>query len=73
MTLNARLAVNSVTYAMQAKDLLAKYGIETTVSRLHRDETPSGCAFGLEISRQKLPAAVDILRRAQIEFKNIGR
>ncbi len=73
MASNARLAVSSVTYAMQAREILAKYAIESSIVRLRRDETPNGCAFGLEIPRQKLSVAAELLRKAQIEFKYIGR
>lgn len=73
MASNARLAVSSITYAMQARELLAKYAIASNILRLRRDETPNGCAFGLEIPRQQLSAAAELLRKAQIEFKYIGR
>ena len=73
MASNARLALSSITYAMQAKELLAKYAIESSIIRLRPDETPTGCAFGLVIPRPKLSAAAELLSKAQVEFKFVGR
>ena len=73
MTHGARIAVSSVTYAIQAREILAKYGITATIVRLHPTETPSGCAFGLQIPPRNLSEAVSLLTKAEIKFTKIQR
>ncbi|MBQ2765611.1 MAG: DUF3343 domain-containing protein, partial [Clostridia bacterium] len=71
MNHGARFALSSVTYAMQARDLLSKYGIRTTIVRLHPSETPNGCAFGLEVMPRDISSASAVLTKAQIKFTRI--
>ncbi len=73
MTHGARLAVSSVTYAIQAREILAKYGITANIVRLHPTETPNGCAFGLEIPPRDIPRAEALLAKAEIQFTKIKR
>ncbi|MBQ8249282.1 MAG: DUF3343 domain-containing protein [Clostridia bacterium] len=73
MTHGARLAVSSVTYAIQAREILAKYGITANIVRLHPTETPNGCAFGLEIPPRDISRAAGLLAKAEIQFTKIQR
>ncbi len=71
MNHGARFAVSSITYAMQARDLLSKYGIRTNIVRLHPSETPNGCAFGLEVTPRDISGASAVLTKAEIKFTRI--
>jgi len=66
-----RIATSSITYAMQAKERLYDEGILCDIIRLRADETPAGCAFGLEIPSRQMARAAEILTRAGIRFRQI--
>lgn len=65
--------MRSVTYAMQGREILSKYGIAATVVRLHPNETREGCAFGLELARRDVARAESLLIKADIEFTRLFR
>ena len=69
----SRLGMRSVTYAIEGREILSKYGIAATVVRLRQGESPEGCAFGLEITRADAERAEMLLGRADIEYTNLGR
>ena len=71
MNHGARFALSSVTYAMEARDLLSKYGISATVVRLTAGESPKGCMFGIEISPRERAEAAALLTKAQIKFTKL--
>ena len=72
MNNNARLGLDSVTYAMQARDILAKRGVRASVVRLHRGESSMGCAFGIELSRRDIMAASSLLSSAGIAYRQLN-
>ena len=73
MNNKARLAVDSLTYAMQARDLLVGHGINAGVVRLHKSESSLGCAFGIELARQDVQSALSLLDRADINSRLLKR
>ena len=73
MTHGARIAVSSVTYAIQAREILSKYGVTAEIVRLHPTETPNGCAFGLQIPPRDVAKAMSLLDKADIKFTKIQR
>lgn len=73
MNSNARLSLESVTYAMQARDLLSAHGIGVNVVRLNRNESGGGCAFGIELLRRDVPAAISLLKKADIFHRVVSR
>lgn len=64
----SRLGVRSVTYAIEGREILSKYGIGASVIRLGGGESPRGCAFGLEIARADTERAEALLKKAEIDF-----
>ncbi len=71
MNNNARLSLGSVTYAMQARDMLVSHGIRATVIRLNKTDASQGCTFGLELSRRDVPSAASLLTKADIQYRLI--
>ena len=69
--MSARLAIGSVTYAMQARDTLEKSGVPAMIVRLRPDETPTGCAYGINLPRDKLRTATAALSRAGVSYRQI--
>ncbi len=68
----SQIGVRSVTYAIEGREILSKYGIAATVVRLGRDST-EGCAFGLEIALADVLRAEELLKKADIEYRSLGR
>ncbi len=60
----ARLRFGSITMAMQAREVLSRGHIASTVVRLRPEESQAGCGYGLELPRRDLYAASAILERA---------
>lgn len=60
--------IGSVTYAMKAKELLAKSGISARVIRLKPEQSPNGCAYGLELACREGARASALLGSAGIRF-----
>jgi hypothetical protein len=63
------LAINSITYAMKAQDILTRSGIASSIVRLHPEQTPTGCAYGLEINGYDLGKATSLLKNAGVAFR----
>ncbi len=68
-----RLAFESITYAMRARELLVAdrqiaRGGSFNIIRLRQNETPRGCAYGIELAREDLLRAAAILSNARIKF-----
>lgn len=72
MNNTARIGFDSVTYAMQAKDFLARHSVISYAVRLRTSESGAGCAFGLELSRRDLTVAEALLSKAQMKYRVIG-
>lgn len=66
-----RIAMVSMTYAMQARELLQRHGISSNIVRLYPGESPNGCAFGLELHRGALQAAYALLKKADIKYTRL--
>lgn len=66
-----RLGMRSITYAIEGREILSKYGISATVVRLVPSESREGCAFGLEIMRGDISRAAALLSKADIEFTRL--
>lgn len=64
----ARIKLSSITYAMQARELLGRHGISSNIIRLRPDEATNGCAYGLELSLREMHAASALLARAEIRY-----
>lgn len=69
----SRLGMRSVTYAIEGREILSKYGIAATVVRLHQGESPEGCAFGLEMANADAERAEGLLTKADIEYTSLRR
>ncbi len=69
----SRLGMRSVTYAIEGREILSKYGISATVVRLRPGESPEGCAFGLELARADAERAEVLLKKADIEYTSLTR
>ncbi len=63
-----RVGIGSVTYAIEARELLSKYGINSGIVRLRQGESPRGCAFGLIIPMGVYQSAASLMTKAQINF-----
>ena len=66
-----RIALVSVTYAMQARELLQRHGIDANIVRLSPGESPNGCAFGIQLHRGALQAAYTLLTKADIKYTRL--
>ena len=73
MSNTARLAMRSVTYALEGRDILSNYGISATVVRLRPSEGYEGCSFGLEIPRSDIVRAENLLKKAQIDASPVRK
>lgn len=60
------IALSSVTYAMKGEELLRTRGVSNKVVRLSPGRTKKGCGYGLEIEKNRLAAALQLLRGAGI-------
>ena len=59
------IVVGSVTYAMKGRDILARYGIRSSVERIYRSMNGHGCGYGIYVP-QRTDEAERILRQAGI-------
>ncbi len=64
----SRFGVRSVTYAIEARDILSKYGIAASVVRLNSKESPRGCGFGIQVAYADTQRAESLLKKAEIDF-----
>lgn len=60
------LTVNSVTYAIKARKLLARDRIQSKLVKV--DSSSSGCTYGIEFDAENFYAVVKILRENRIEY-----
>ena len=63
---NIRLGFDSATYAMEARDYLARHGISSDVVRVTR--ASEGCSFALEIPINASAAAEALLSKANLRY-----
>ena len=61
------ITFKSVTYAIKAKKLLLKSGMEAKLVKISKD-TLSGCTHGIEIPENLFLNAIGILRNFGIEY-----
>ncbi len=66
--MKARIGTKSITSAMQARDALRRVGIPAEIIRLRPNESPNGCAYGLEIAYHALAGAQAILQNSGVRF-----
>ncbi len=45
------IAMSSITYAMRAKDILFKYGINSNVERMQKFNNNKGCGYSLYVPK----------------------
>lgn len=62
----------SMTYAMKAKKLLRRNGVESSVIRLDNMNEKTGCSYGLEVEDGYMLYIPAILQRAAIPYKLLG-
>ena len=62
------LAVETVTYAMKARKLLLRCGIQSKLIKTDSQDSGTGCRHGLEISNKDYFEAVKILGDGGIRF-----
>ena len=72
MNQTARFGFESLTYAMEARDLLARHGIPSNAVRLTKGESPKGCAFGIELAVRDKAAADALLSKAMLHYTVLG-
>ncbi|HEX3016351.1 MAG TPA: putative Se/S carrier-like protein [Caproicibacter sp.] len=59
------IVVGSVTYAMKGRDILARYGINSSVERVSRGTNGHGCGYGIYVP-QRTDEAERILRNSGV-------
>ena len=64
------ITFRSVTYAQRGREVLAEAGIHAVLGRTPRELESLGCGYRL-LLRQDPKRAVEILRRAGVEFRRI--
>ena len=62
-----KLGFDSVTYAMEARDLLARHGIMSDIVRQSRSHS-KGCSFALELPINAAAAAESLLSKANMRY-----
>lgn len=72
---NTTLILGSVTYAVKARRLLARSGINARLIKLSGKETADGCSHGIELASSRFFEAVVILKENGIAYSlyNGGR
>ena len=63
------ITFNSITYAIKARKLLSREGVNTKLIKLDSNAEDGGCKYGLEISSSKLFSAISVLRSEGLEYK----
>ncbi len=62
------LIIGSMTNALKAKRHITRAGIKAVIIKVDEDKAKNGCSHGIEIMRYDFYSAVDILRKAGIEY-----
>ena len=65
------LTMKSMTYAMKGQRLLSRFNINSRIVYLNPAQTKRGCAYGLEVNRQNLDQAIDILDKGKVKFSEV--
>lgn len=65
---NALLSLKSATFAVKAKRLLNRHGVNCRLLKLDSSKSQNGCTHGIEISAEDFFKAVMILKNANIEY-----
>ena len=60
------LAIGSVTYAIKARNLLTKSGVNAKIVKVDRPDF--GCTHGVSLNHDDLLNAASILRSASIDY-----
>ena len=66
--MNAVLLFRSLTYAQRGSRILATHGISSNVIKAPLGTSEKGCAHALSLRRDRLNAAVRVLREQDIQF-----
>lgn len=73
MNLNTTaLGVKTITYAVMARKLLRKQGIQSKLVKLDSTKMKNGCAYAIEIYDKDFLGAVAVLRKNQIYYTVIS-
>ena len=67
----AIISIESATYGIKAKKLLAEKGINSKLVKTSEGNQEKGCAYGIEVEYQNLFIAKKILSDAKIPFSVI--
>ena len=62
--------VGSVTLAIKAKKLLARDGIASKLVKADASKSAGGCVYGIEFPTKDLYAVANVLRSANVYYKN---
>ena len=68
---NCIITFRSVTPAQRGEGLLLRAGLECSVRRTPRWMEEQGCGYSVQLRFQDAPAAVELLRAAQIPFRKV--
>ena len=63
-----RIGTSSITNALRAKEILEAAHIPAEIIRLRPDESPGGCAYGVEFQGSELARAAALLSRENVKF-----
>ncbi len=66
------ILLNSNTYAIKAKKILAVKGITARVVKINRAQASTGCSFGIEINYVDYYGAIGELRENEIPYSIIS-
>ena len=70
MNLNTTIiTVGSVTYAIKAKRILEREGVNASLVKIDSSKNDNGCTHGIKIYESHLYDAVSILKRMGIEYQ----
>ncbi len=61
------ITVNSVTYAIKARKMLARDGIQSKLVKME-SKIPEGCVYGIEFDSEAFYSVVKILRENGIAY-----
>lgn len=65
--------IGSVTYALKGQRMLSSYNIDSKIVKVRSAGIPGGCAYGLEFDCMNTDSIATLLRRGDIQIKDIYR
>jgi len=66
---NTIIAVGSVTYAIKAKKLLERQGVNAVLVKVDSSKNDGGCTHGIRINASYLYDAIAILKKMGIDYR----